>query len=51
MREGEHASSVLSFQEQQIYWYNEEIDRRIGIRRVPEALRVKQVLGPHMADA
>jgi len=31
--------------ERPIYWYHEEIDRRIGKDNIPPALRVKQVLG------
>lgn len=37
---------VLSYQERRIYWLHEEIDRRIGIERIPAPLRVAQLLGP-----
>jgi phenylpropionate dioxygenase-like ring-hydroxylating dioxygenase large terminal subunit len=46
MKTGELAKIRLSYQERQIYWYHEEIDRRIGADRVPEHLRVKQILAP-----
>ena len=36
---------LLGVQEQHIYWYNEEIDRKIGVANIPPALRIKQVLG------
>lgn len=47
-RQGDIAEVVLSFQEQFIHWYNEEIDRRIGADSIPPALRVKPVLAPHV---
>ena len=34
----------LSYHERAIYWYNEEIDRRIGPERIAPALRVAPVL-------
>lgn len=36
----------LSFQERRIYQTHEEIDRRIGVERIPTSLRVTPVLGP-----
>ena len=36
----------LNYQERRIYHWHEELDRRIGIDRVPEAARVKPVLAP-----
>jgi len=39
---------MLSYTERPIYWYHEEIDRRIGQNNIPPALRVKQVLGDHV---
>jgi phenylpropionate dioxygenase-like ring-hydroxylating dioxygenase large terminal subunit len=41
-------SIVLSYQERRIYHAHEEIDRTIGPERIPERLRVKQVLGPQV---
>ena len=36
----------LSYQERRIYQTHEEIDRRIGVERIPPSLRVTPVLGP-----
>ncbi len=36
---------TLNYQERRIYHWHEELDRRIGPERVPETLRVPQVLG------
>lgn len=44
MKQGELPEITLSYQEQQIYWYNEEIDRKIGVENLPERYRMKQVL-------
>jgi len=41
---GAFTGMTMGAQERAIYWYHEEIDRRIGIDRIPEELRVKQVL-------
>lgn len=35
----------FGYQERRIYWLNEEIDRRIGVDRIPSDLRVAQRLG------
>lgn len=43
-------SVLIAFQEQQIYWYHEEVDRTIGVDRIPDHLRVKQVLGSQIED-
>ena len=48
--QGELPGILLSYQEQHLYWYNEEIDRRIGSENIPEALRMKQVLAPHAGE-
>jgi phenylpropionate dioxygenase-like ring-hydroxylating dioxygenase large terminal subunit len=47
-KEGDMTEVVLSFQEQFIHWYNEEIDRKIGVDNVPPALRVEPVLAPYV---
>jgi hypothetical protein len=39
-------SMTMGYQERALYWLQEEIDRRIGPERIPEGLRVAQVLGP-----
>ncbi|MCC6940101.1 MAG: aromatic ring-hydroxylating dioxygenase subunit alpha [Novosphingobium sp.] len=36
----------LNYQERRIYHWHEELDRRIGIDRVPQAARVEPVLAP-----
>ena len=41
-------SVQLSYQERRIYHVHEAIDRVIGTERIPEALRVDQVLGSHV---
>jgi len=38
----------LSYQERRIYWTHEEIDRRIGIDRIPEHLRVRPMLADYV---
>jgi predicted RecB family nuclease len=35
---------TLNYQERRIYHWHEELDRRIGVERIPEALRVQPVL-------
>jgi hypothetical protein len=47
-QQGDITQVVLSFQEQFIQWYNEEIDRRIGQENIPHPLRVTPVLAPHV---
>jgi phenylpropionate dioxygenase-like ring-hydroxylating dioxygenase large terminal subunit len=41
----------LSYQERRIYHVHEEIDRVIGVERIPEALRVTPLLGPYVEGA
>jgi phenylpropionate dioxygenase-like ring-hydroxylating dioxygenase large terminal subunit len=53
---GAFTGMTMGAQEKAIYWYHEEVDRRIGIENIPEDLRVKQVLASQvvpddMADA
>ncbi|HLS98891.1 MAG: aromatic ring-hydroxylating dioxygenase subunit alpha [Porticoccaceae bacterium] len=45
MESGAIPTLMMGYQERALYWYQEEIDRRIGPERIPEALRVAQVLG------
>ncbi|MFS0735930.1 aromatic ring-hydroxylating dioxygenase subunit alpha [Sphingomonas sp. 1P06PA] len=35
---------MINYQERRIYWFHEEIDRRLGAENIPEGLAVKQVL-------
>jgi hypothetical protein len=37
----------LSYHDRAIYWYHEEIDRRIGADKVPADLQFEQVLAPY----
>ncbi len=39
---------ALSYQERRIYYWHEEVDRRIGPERVPEHLRITPLLGPYV---
>ena len=40
----------INYQERRIWHLHEQLDRMIGIDRVPEALRVPQLLGPYVED-
>ena len=35
---------LMGYQERALYWFEEEIDRRIGVANIPEAMRVTPVL-------
>ena len=41
---------TLNYQERRIYHWHEELDRRIGVERIPEHLRVPQILAPWVED-
>ncbi len=47
LESGAFTGMKLCYQERRIYWVHEEIDRRIGIERIPEHLRVSQLLTPY----
>lgn len=49
-RSGRLAGMMISCQEQGIYWYHEEIDRKIGVENVPPELRIEPVLAAHMLE-
>ena len=38
----------INYQERRIWHLHEEIDRVIGVERIPEELRVRPVLGPYV---
>jgi hypothetical protein len=38
----------INYQERRIWHLHEEIDRVIGVERIPEELRVRQLLGPYV---
>ena len=42
--------AALNYQERRIYHWHEELDRRIGPERIPEHLRMPQVLDEWVAD-
>src|SRR3546814_772623 len=44
IKSGYFTGMVLNYQERGVYWYNQEIDRRIGIDAVPKMLRIAQVM-------
>jgi len=46
LESGAYTGSLVNYQERRIYWFNEEIDRRIGVERIPSGMRVSQVLTP-----
>ncbi|WP_197277298.1 aromatic ring-hydroxylating oxygenase subunit alpha [Sphingomonas profundi] len=46
LESGAFTGMKLCYQERRIYWMHEEFDRRIGVERIPPALRVAQVLEP-----
>jgi hypothetical protein len=39
---------MINYQERRIYWFHEEIDRRIGADAIPKGLAVEQVLAGHV---
>jgi hypothetical protein len=41
-------SVVMGYQERALYWFQEEIDRRIGPDRIPAHMRVTPVLAGQM---
>ena len=40
----------LNYQERRIYHWHAELDRRIGVGRIPEALRVEPILEPWVTE-
>jgi phenylpropionate dioxygenase-like ring-hydroxylating dioxygenase large terminal subunit len=40
---------TVGYQERAIYWFEEEIDRRIGVENIPEGMRVTQLLAGNVA--
>jgi hypothetical protein len=40
---------VTGYQERALYWFEEEIDRRIGPEHIPAELRVEPRIGAFMA--
>ena len=50
LNSGYMPTMLLGYQERVLYWYQEEIDRRIGVDRIPPPLRIQPVLGDHVTD-
>ena len=44
LNSGAFTGMMLNYQERRIYWFHEEIDRRIGAKNIPAGLAVKQLL-------
>ena len=49
LENGKIPELMLGYQERAIYWFEEEIDRRIGIDAIPAAQRVAPKLADHVA--
>lgn len=45
---GAFTGMMINYQERRIYWFHEEIDRRIGAGRIPPGLAVKPLLTPYV---
>ena len=45
---GAFTGMMLGYQERRLYWSQEQIDRAIGLDRVPPELAVKQLLSPYV---
>lgn len=41
---------LMGYQERALYWYQEEIDRRIGVENIPGRLRITPVLAPFAVE-
>jgi phenylpropionate dioxygenase-like ring-hydroxylating dioxygenase large terminal subunit len=39
---------LMGYQERALYWYHEEIDRQIGVDRIPAELRIEPMLSGHI---
>ena len=48
---GAFSGMMINYQERRIYWFHEEIDRRIGAGNVPEGLAVKPLLSAYMEQS
>ena len=44
LNSGAFTGMMINYQERRIYWFHEEIDRRIGAENIPEGLAVEQLL-------
>jgi phenylpropionate dioxygenase-like ring-hydroxylating dioxygenase large terminal subunit len=48
LKQGTIPQLTFGYQERALYWFEEEVDRRIGIQSIPESQRVAQVLSGQM---
>jgi hypothetical protein len=49
LKSGQMPKVMMGYQERALYWFEEEIDRRIGVGNIPEHQRVVPVLGDYAA--
>ncbi|MFA7586458.1 MAG: aromatic ring-hydroxylating dioxygenase subunit alpha [Novosphingobium sp.] len=45
---GGFTGMMINYQERRIYWFHEEVDRRIGAENMPDELKVRQLLSPYV---
>lgn len=50
LESGAFSGMMINYQERRIYWFHEEIDRRIGAENIPEGLAVEQLLSPWIEE-
>jgi phenylpropionate dioxygenase-like ring-hydroxylating dioxygenase large terminal subunit len=50
LKSGVMPSVVMGYQERALYWFQEEIDRRIGCEHIPAGLRVTPILRQHVSE-
>ena len=48
LNSGAFSGMMINYQERRIYWFHEEIDRRIGAGNIPEGLAVTPVLADYV---
>jgi len=48
LNSGAFTGMQINYQERRIYWFHEEIDRRIGAQNIPEGLAVEQLLSDYI---
>ncbi len=48
LESGGFTGMMINYQERRIYWFHEEVDRRIGAENIPQNLQVEQLLSSHV---
>ena len=48
LKSGQMPKVMMGYQERALYWFEEEIDRRIGVENIPEQQRVVPALGDYI---